>query len=158
MCTAIFVFVICLCFSFYYLQEAKGTTAGETLKRGSLYLSSCGLKPPTLAAKLKSAAKVTVARKRNVQAELDKDDLTTVRMYMPVIKGCSLHFIKPKNQFTAYYPGAVPGSRTRTWGAVFSKAQICRAVIEWSWTEHTKATGQACPHNLSLISLKKLKE
>ena len=107
-----------------------------------------------MAAKLKAVAKVSVGRKRDVQSELARDDLTTVRQYMPVVKGCTIQIISKKNQFTAYYPDAVPGSRTRTRGAVFTKAQICRAVIEWSWTEHTRATGQACPHNFGHISLK----
>ena len=92
------MFVCCLCVSFSDLYEAKGTTAGETLKRGRLYLSSCGLKPPTMAAKLKAVAKVSVGRKRDVQSELARDDLTTVRLYMSVVKGCTIQIIRKKNQ------------------------------------------------------------
>ena len=117
-------------------------------------MNECGLKPRSLAAKLKCSARISVNKKNNVVAELAKDDVTTVKQFLPQVKGCTIQIVKVKSQFTVYYPNAVPGSRSRTFGAVFSKAQVCRAVIEWSWSQHTRATGQACPHNLGLISLK----
>ena len=135
MCTRVFVFLCCFFFRIDILQKAKGATAEETLKRGRLYLTECGLKPLTLAAKMKSSSRASVSRGRDVATELDRDDLTTVRQFMPQVRGSTIQIIRSNNQFTSYYPDAIPGSITCTWGLCSPRLRY--AGLLWSGVGHS---------------------
>ena len=71
--------------------------------------------------------------------------------YLPQIKGCSIQKVTFKHCYTCYYPGVVPGSRTRTYGELFSESACKRAVIRWAWNHHTRITKEKCPHDLSKL-------
>ena len=75
-------------------------------------------------------------------------DCTTEKAFkalMPPVAGARLQPYPAKKAFQAYYPGAIPGSRSRTCGFAFSKEAVLKHVVKWAWEEHRKATGAVCP-------------
>ena len=68
-------------------------------------------------------------------------DGADLKRLIPDAVGCTLQHVPAKRCFTARYPGASPGSRTRTYGFVFNRVQVLKHVIKWAWSEHKKATG-----------------
>ena len=117
-------------------------------------MSELGLKPATLGARLRASAKSAAHKKEQVPAVVGAgDDISRIKQCMPKVVGCTLHILPKHKAFTAFYPGSMPGSRTRTWGWRFTKSQVLRAVIEWSWTEHFRKTGEKCSFDLQLINI-----
>ena len=153
---------MCCCFVFadvidcvvVHFQETKQGSVKEALERGSRYLDTLGM-GSSLGQKLKAAAKKKVESTTRVAKTKNLMKIETVldaKRYLPQnVIGCSIQLLPDRRQWCAFYPGAVPGSRGRTWGAKFSKIQVLRSVLQWAWAEHDRATGEKCPHNLELL-------
>eukprot|EP00959_Pyramimonas_sp_CCMP1952_P234061 4891101-Pyramimonas_sp.AAC.1 len=52
--------------------------------------------------------------------------------------------VPAKRTWTVYYPGAEPGSRTRTWGFLQAENKVLHHCLAWAWKHHAK-TGEKCP-------------
>ena len=123
-------------------------TNREKLSRGSKFLELLGHAPVPLAPQ-KSIAKATVCPKVTVYLHkigLDRHALD--KLLPPNVKGCRLQPVPEKKCITAYFPGALPASRTRTWGSLMPMSKCVRHVIEWTWQEHVKQKGKPCPWRL----------
>ena len=119
-------------------------------------MSGLGLKPNTLGARLKASANSSAHTKEQVPAVVGVgagDDIIRIKPFMPKVVGCTLQYLPTRLAFTTFYPGSLPGSRTRTWGGRVTTSQVLRAVVEWSWTEHFRKTGERCPFDLQLITM-----
>ena len=76
-------------------------------------------------------------------------DRATLQDLLPKVKGCKIQPVPEKNSITSYYPEAVPGSRTGSWGTFVAKQKVVRHVLNWAWQEHYKAIGAVCPWNFT---------
>ena len=121
-----------------------------SLSTGSKFLEVLGhgaLKDMAVATMKKE--KVVPPIKKKAVAWKTLQDRTTAQVYMPTTHGADIYNIPAKRCWTAYYPGAVPGSRTRTWSLKWQSWTVARHCVSWAWQQHTKKTGQQCPWELS---------
>ena len=139
----------CMCSrSVLFVQEQKRLAGEQALKKGSLYLQQIGRAAPSLGHKLKTAAaKSAAAAKKKPRDILKLASLDDANKCLPKVVGCSLQLVGTKQCWTCYYPGALPGSKSITWGAKFNKRQCLRAVLIWAWAQHFEKTSEVCPFN-----------
>ena len=99
------------------MQDAKRTSGVDALTRGSLYLQKLGKEGQRLAANInKHAVDQKKAKGNNIRDMVEFADLEGLKKSPPPVKGCTLQLLQSRHQYTAFYPGVCPGSRSRTWG------------------------------------------
>ena len=137
-----------------HIQESKLGSVTEALERGSRHLHELefGEGSSSLGQKLKASATKKVGSKMKDAKAKNPLKITIVmdaKAYWPQnVAGCSIQLLLERRSWCAYYPRAMPGSRSRTWGTTLTKLQVLRAVLQWAWAEHHRATGKDCPQNL----------
>eukprot|EP00971_Amphidinium_carterae_P351754 6492266-Amphidinium_carterae.1 len=78
-----------------------------------------------------------------------------LKTMIPNVVGSSIQNVLNKTDqsrgiWTARYPGAIPGSRSRSYtgsGAITNE-MAAKHVFQWLWQQHTSQTGQPCPHDI----------
>merc|ERR1712008_442386 len=93
---------------------------------GRTFLESVGFGKTAAAVPTAATAKATAAPKLQVNLTHIGIDRTHIAKLCPKVTGATCHPVVKKRCFTSYYPGAKPGSRTRTWGLCATKAQCLR--------------------------------
>ena len=123
---SVFLFLQCMCSrSVLFAQEQKRLAGEQALKKGSLYLQQLGRAAPSLGHKLKTAAaKSAAAAKKKPRDILKLASLDDANKCLPNVVGCSLQLVGTKQCWTCYYPGALPDSKSRTWGAKFNNNTV----------------------------------
>ena len=86
-----------------------------SLKEGSKYLEVLGHLPLPLPKALKKKPHLKLVARKKLDMRFHHE-FGKAKALMPVAKGCTLELIPKRRQWIAFYAGAVPGSRTRTWG------------------------------------------
>ena len=105
------------------MQDAKRTSGVDALTRGSLYLQKLGKEGQRLAANInKHAVDQKKAKGNNIRGMVEFADLEGLKKLPPSVKGCTLQLLQSRHQYTAFYTGVCPGSRSRTWVQVQSTA------------------------------------
>jgi hypothetical protein len=126
------------------LEERASTE--EKLRLGSKFLEMLGHKalmmPVTVVPKDLLAKLLSVSIVNLIGVGLDRH---LVEELMPKVAGALYQPVLEKKSITTYYPGAVPASRSRSWGMAFTKEKVLRHCLQWQWSEHFKATGLSCP-------------
>jgi hypothetical protein len=117
-----------------------------SLKEGSKYLEVLGHLPLPLPKALKKKPHLKLVARKKLDMRFHHE-FGKAKALMPVAKGCTLELIPKRRQWIAFYAGAVPGSRTRTWGKYYTQAKVLTHVLRWAWANHLKATGQPCPYS-----------
>ena len=74
--------------------------------------------------------------------------LARLKATLPVVAGCTVQKIARSNKYTVYYPGVVPASRSRTFGAAMPEASVQKHIVKWAWQHHSLKTGTVCPWDL----------
>lgn len=128
-------------------QEAK--KQAEDVALGSKYLEVLGLEAPTKPVQRRVRQHGKSVNKKLPWFEISKGlSFQDFKQVMPKVTGSFLKATPKKRCFTAYYPGAVPASRTRTYGR-FSRVAVLKHCVQWAWKWHKKDTGEAPPFTFS---------
>ena len=98
------------------LQEHAVVGAADTYKRGSLHLSKLGVKPLPTGERMKEQIKgKPLTEKKKHMDKIKLNELASIKTYLPQLPGCSLQLFPARRTYTVYYPGSIPGSRSKTW-------------------------------------------
>ena len=139
------------------VQDIKQAAVNEALHRGSMFVDKLGcVAPASLCQRLKVAATNNIKHNgKYAKADSYKiKEVADAKRFMPQgVVGCTIQLIPSRKTWTAYYPNAIPASRSRTWGSKFSKLEVLKSVLNWAWAEHTKVCGESCPHNLDFLCM-----
>ena len=117
----------------------------ETMKPGTKYMDDVkavkvgSKKPPSKA----SAAEVARVKKIDWSKCNKVED---VRTLLPKVPGCTVQNVRWKRCWTAYYPDVVPGSRTRTYGALVKEPSVRKHVVALAHKMHERKTGKPSPY------------
>ena len=118
----------------------------ESLRAGSKFLELLGHAEVPLPCVDGKTPPPTTKPRKPVDCSKLGVSRSEIKKYLPKQSGATLQPRPERRTFQGYYPGVVPGSRSRTWGFAFSKPKCLRHVLCWIWEEHFKATGQRCPY------------
>ena len=113
----------------------------NSVKPGSKYMEDLKSVPSKTIKKPSAAA---VAKAKAIDWKKLKN-VAEVKSTLPKVLGCTIQHVKWKRCWTAFYPGVVPGSRTRTYGTCVRQATVIKHVVQWTHKMHEKKTGTPSP-------------
>lgn len=108
----------------------------------------------------KLCANPVVELKRRKKAESEPQQLrkvvswtpAEVKKCLPQIKGCVIMRYQELRKWQVYYPGVLPASHTKTWGALLSEHGAARLCLQWAWKHHEELHGIPCPWDLQGVA------
>ena len=142
-----------LCHIVSLSQAAGMATTKEAYKRGSLYLEKLGVKPASLATKMKASLKSKSESSGKKFDVIKLAEVATIKPFLPQVAGCTIQLLPARKAYTVFYPGVMPASRSRTWGTQCSRTTLSKAVLSWAWCQHFSCTGNACPYDFDAVIL-----
>ena len=120
----------------------------EDVARGSKFLSTLGHK--TVLAGEKPVIVAKAEKHKKVDLKSLGVDRKQLNKYLPKVTGCTIQPDVPRRRFTTTFPGALPGSRSRTWSLATPRVRVLKHVYQWVWAEHFKKTKEPCPYNWAI--------
>ena len=131
-------------------EQGPGVVATK-MAAGSKYLEVLGMpvgkwKPELLAKAVEAAAPSLLTV--DFIAVANRKALATLLPRGGALPGCNIQLIDGRKKCTVFYPGVVPGSRSRTWGKHFTKIAVIKHSLRWAWDMHSKTYPEARPYKL----------
>lgn len=130
-------------------HESNRQAFVSSLGPGSLDLEAA----PKPASKAKAKAKATAARGNHEVSLRVAKTPDWVRSYLPQVRGCTATEVPERRSWAVFYPGCVPGSRTRTWGWALSQSALLKHCIEGGLEAPPAKGRRAMPVRLYRVEL-----
>jgi len=120
----------------------------EALKSGSKFLTKLGYTLPPLPDSKHRGAPDAIKPKAVVDWAKYGLDREKLKKLCPPGHGVRIQLDPAKRSIQAFYPGVLPASRSRTWGALMPRHKVLRHVFTWLWKSHEQVhPGKKCPYN-----------